>query len=157
MKVRRRGELIRLRLDPIEGRLLVALFDDLVELVSDEVDDADDAVQQRLFPAGYRDDEAADAEFRSLTELSLRAERSERARQCSADLAGDPGELQLTGESTERWIQVLNDVRLVLGTRLDVTEEDGPEIDPDDPQAQQRAIYYWLTAVQDSLVNALMR
>jgi hypothetical protein len=47
-------------------------------------------------------------------------------------------------------------VRLALGTQLDVSEEDGPEIDPDDPMAQERAIYYWLTAVQDSLVVALM-
>ena len=156
MKVRRRGGVIRLRLEPVEVRLLDALLEELVELVSEDSGDAADPVQRRLFPAGYRDDETADAEFRALTELTLRAERSERARKCAAELAGGSGDLALSSEAGQRWIQVLNDVRLALGTRLDVTEEDGPEIDPDDPLAEERAIYYWLTAVQDSLVVALM-
>lgn len=155
MKVRRRGELVRLRFDPIEVRLLVGLFDDLIDLVS--VDAADDAVRRRLFPAAYRDDDAADAEFRSLTELTLCTERSQRARECSAEMAGDPAQLELTYEAGQRWIAVLNDVRLALGTQLEITEDDEPEIDPDDPGAGQRAIYHWLTATQDSIVRALMR
>ena len=156
MKVRRRGQLIRLRLDPVEIRLLGRLFDDLSELVGEGAESGSDPVQRRLFPAAYPDDLEAETEFRSLTELALRTERSQRVRACAADLAVGQGEVELTDESGERWIQVLNDVRLALGTQLDVSEEDGPEIDPDDPMAQERAIYYWLTAVQDSLVVALM-
>jgi L-lysine 2,3-aminomutase len=30
-------------------------------------------------------------------------------------------------------------------------------IDPDDPDASSRAVYLWLTAVQDSVVRVLMR
>lgn len=158
MKVRRRGGFIRLRLDPIEVRLLGRLLEDLLELVSPVAPGApDDPVQQRLFPSGYRDDDVAQAEFRSLTELSLRTERSDRARHCAEELAGDSGEVELTNEAGQRWIQVLNDVRLALGTQLDITEEDEQEIDADDPEAGQRAIYYWLTATQDSLVRALMK
>jgi hypothetical protein len=158
VRVRRRGGLIRLRLDPIEVRLLVRLFDDLLELVSPDAPGvADDPVLQRLFPSGYRDDDAADAEFRSLTELSLRTERSQRARHCTEELAGESGDVKLTDEAGQRWIQVLNDVRLALGTQLDITEEDEAEIDADDPEAGQRAIYFWLTATQDSLVRTLMR
>jgi uncharacterized protein DUF2017 len=156
VKVRRRGELIRLRLEPVEVRLLARLFDDLSELVSEGGEGGPDPVQRRLFPAAYPDDAEAEAEFRSLTELALRTERSQRVGACAAELADGGGEVELTEESGERWIQVLNDVRLALGTQLDVSEEDGPEIDPDDPMAQERAIYYWLTAVQDSLVVALM-
>jgi len=155
VKVRRRGGLVRLRLDSIESRLLSRLFADLLELLSAEA--PDDPVQRRLFPAGYSDDDAADLEFRSLTELTLRTERCERARQCVADLAAASGELELTDEAGQRWIQVLNDVRLALGTQLDITEHDDPDIDPDDPGAAQRAIYYWLTGAQDSIVRALMR
>jgi hypothetical protein len=155
VKVRRRGELIRLRLDPVEVALLTRLFDELDELMN-EPPGADDPVQRRLFPAGYPDDDEAEAEFRSLTELTLRGERSERASRCAAELAQHHGDLEITAEAGQRWIQVLNDVRLALGTRLEVSEEDGPEIDPDDPLAPQRAIYYWLTAFQDSLVGALM-
>ncbi|MFN2518107.1 MAG: DUF2017 family protein [Jatrophihabitantaceae bacterium] len=154
MKVRRRGGLLRLRLDSIETRLLARLFEDLLELLS--ADSFDGPVQWRLFPAGYRDDDAADLEFRSLTELTLRTERCERVGQCAADLAGASGELELTDEAGQRWIQVLNDVRLALGTQLGVTEDE-PEMDPEDPDAGQRAIYYWLTGAQDSMVRALMR
>jgi hypothetical protein len=156
VKVRRRGEVIRLRLDPIETGLLVGLFDELAELVDSDTAAAD-AARQRLFPAGYLDDDAAEVEFRSLTELTLQTERSQRVQQCAADLAGTARELELTDETGRRWIQVLNDLRLVLGTRLDVTEDGGPDVDADDRAAGQLAVYYWLTAVQDSLVGALMK
>lgn len=158
MKVRRRGGLIRLRFDGIEPVLLNTLFDDLVELLRDGAGEVThDPIQMRLFPAGYRDDEAAEEEFRSLTDLSLRTERTDRARQCRAEMADEPTELELTDEDGQRWIQVLNDLRLALGTELDITEDDEPEIDLDDPAAQQRAIYYWLTGAQDSIVRTLMR
>jgi hypothetical protein len=52
---------------------------------------------------------------------------------------------------------VLNDLRLALGTRLGVTEEDDHDVDATDPREQPRLIYYWLTAVQDSVVHGLMR
>lgn len=158
MKVRRRGGLIRLRFDRVEPVLLNTLFDELVELLRDGAREIDhDPVQTRLFPVGYRDDDAAEDEFRSLTALSLRIERTDRARQCRAETGDEPTELELTDEDGQRWIQVLNDLRLALGTELNITEEDEPEIDLDDPQARQRAIYYWLTGVQDSIVRALMR
>ncbi len=44
-----------------------------------------------------------------------------------------------------------------LGTRLGITEDDQPDFDPSDPAEQPRVAYYWLTAVQDSVVRALMR
>ncbi len=158
MKVRRRGGQIRLRFDGIEPVLLYNLLDDLIEILREDGSDVrDDPVQQRLFPSGYRDDHAAEDEFRSLTELSLRTERSERARRCQAEVADEPGELKLTDEDGQRWIQVLNDLRLTLGTTLDVTEDSEPDVDLDDPNAQEWAVYYWLTGAQDSIVRALMR
>jgi hypothetical protein len=111
----------------------------------------------RLFPAGYRDDDEAEDEFRSLTALSLRTERTDRARRCRAETADEPTELELTDEDGQRWIQVINDLRLALGTELNITEDDEPEIDLDDPEAERRAIYYWLTGAQDSIVRTLMR
>lgn len=158
MKVRRRGGLIRLRFDGIESALLTTLFDDLVELLRDGAGEVNhDPIQMRLFPAAYRDDEEAEAEFRSLTDLSLRTERCDRARQCRTEMAGGPTELELTDDDGQRWIQVVNDLRLALGTELGIAEDDETESYVDDPEAQQRAIYYWLTGAQDSLVRALMR
>jgi hypothetical protein len=48
---------------------------------------------------------------------------------------------------------VLNDLRLALGTRLGVTEDDYDR----GPTGEPWVIYHWLTAVQDSVVTALMR
>jgi hypothetical protein len=51
---------------------------------------------------------------------------------------------------------VLNDARLVLGTRLDVTEEtDFGAVDAEDPEAQELAVYAYLTWLQGELVEAV--
>jgi hypothetical protein len=154
--LRRTGGRPVARLDSEETRLLSLLLDDLTGLLDDESGPNDD-VLQRLSPAAYRDDPEAEAEYRALTESSLRAERDERIAACRADLAhgaeidlGDP-------DAARRWIQVLNDLRLALGTRLGVTQDGEPDIDPDDPAARPWIVYSWLTAVQDAVVSELMR
>ncbi|SHH01497.1 protein of unknown function [Jatrophihabitans endophyticus] len=152
MRIRRRP--LRLAFTDVEAQLLTGLLDDLGTLLAAE--DADDPVQQRLFPAAYPDDGDAEAEYRGLTESSLRDERVERIAACVAELARD-ATVTLGGEDvSRRWLQVLNDLRLALGTRLGVTEEP-PAIDPTDPEAQPWLIYDWLTGVQDAVVTALMR
>jgi hypothetical protein len=156
MKIFRRHGRLRLRLDPAERGLVSMMIDELEALLDDE-GDADDAVRQRLYPTAYRDDDDAETEFRSITEESLRTLRAERIDTCRADLAG-PGDIDLgDDDAARRWIQVLNDLRLTLGTRLGITEDDEHDIDPTDPSAQPRVVYYWLTAVQDSVVSGLMR
>ena len=155
MKVTRRRGVIRLQLEPIESELLDGLLDDLDTALGSLSDD--DPVRQRLFPAAYRDDPQAADEFRSLTESSLREARSERIGACRTELPAQGGTLALAGDDAERWLTVLNDVRLGIGTRLDVREDEYPVVDPADPQAQARAIYHWLTVLQDSLVHAAMR
>lgn len=132
------------------------MFDELQTLLDTE-GDADDAVLQRLYPTAYRDNEDAEIEYRSLTEDSLRTLRDERIDACRADIAADD-DIDLSDDETARcWIQVLNDLRLALGTRLGITEDDDRDFDPTDPEAQPRVVYYWLTAVQDSVVSGLMR
>ena len=52
---------------------------------------------------------------------------------------------------------MLNDLRLALGTRLGVTEDEPADIDPADPRAQIWAVYCWLPTLQDGLVQTAMR
>ena len=144
-----------MRLDEVEVALLQSLLDELTVVLHAEAD-GDDPVSQRLFPTAYPGNDDADAEYRSLTEESLRSERLDRVSACVADLAGG-GDVELADpEVARRWIQTLNDLRLALGTRLGVSEDD-PPVDPQDPDQQPRVVYYWLTAVQDSVVTGLMR
>lgn len=140
-----------------EAAVVRGLLKELDAVLGDDGPEAaDDPVRQRLFPSAYPDDGDAEAEYRSLTESTLRTERVGRVATCIGELA-DGGRVDLDDpDAARRWLQVLNDLRLALGTRLGVTEEP-PEIDPADPQAQPWLLYGWLTELQDVLVQAVMR
>lgn len=113
----------------------------------------DDPVLARLLPDGYRDDPDAAGEFRRLTEASLREQKRRAATGLLADLPGaGGGEVRLDTPTVERWLSTLNDVRLALGTRLDVAE-DMPEPDPEDPDAPAYVVYLWLTGLQEVLLG----
>ena len=69
------------------------------------------------------------------------------------------GQVRLDDATATAWITALNDVRLALGVRLEITEDDVPPPGIDDPESAEAAMYAtyrWLSAVQDSLVTALM-
>ena len=113
----------------------------------------EDPALARLLPDGYLDDDEAAKEFRELTEDSLRAHKSETAQRVLDSLPAGGGEVCLDQDTTRAWLSALNDVRLVIGTRLNVTEEtDYP--DPADPAAPGYELYRWLTLVQELLVEA---
>ncbi len=68
------------------------------------------------------------------------------------------GKVVLTPEQAQSWLRALNDLRLVLGVRLEVTEEIHEEIaemGDDDPRYPAFVTYDWLTYLQDTLVQAL--
>jgi hypothetical protein len=135
---------------------------ELADLDLDDLDDLDapaepptDPVLARLLPDGYRDDADSAQEFRRLTESELRRQKRESAGLLLAELPEGGGEVRLDPETTERWLATLNDVRLALGTRLDVTE-DMEEPDEDDPDAPAYVVYAWLTQLQDVLVQVAL-
>lgn len=149
MKARRKGALIRVDLTGTESSLLAAMLDDF-SLLLDEPDPADPVIQ-RLYPDGYTDDDEASQEYRELVESDLRTERSGRLQTCRAELPAGGGRFELDSEAADRWLRVLNDLRLALGTRLEITDDS--ELDETDPSAN---IYSWLTAVQDTLILNVM-
>jgi hypothetical protein len=132
-------------------------IDELAELDLDAPlpEQPTDPVLARLLPDGYRDDADSAQEFRRLTESDLRRQKRESAGRMLADLPEGGGEVRLDPETTERWLATLNDVRLALGTRLDVTE-DMDEPDEDDPDAPAYVVYAWLTQLQDVLVQVAL-
>ncbi len=149
MKVRRKAGLLRVELAETESALISGLIDDFADVLAEP--DPDDPVTLRLYPEGYTDDDEASKEYRELVESDLRAERTGRLQACRAELPAGGGRLMLDDEAVDRWLRVLNDLRLALGTRLGVTEAD--ELDDREPAAH---IYHWLTAVQDMLVMQLL-
>jgi hypothetical protein len=154
VRVSKRRSTVKVTLGAEEVAILSVLLDELDDTV-DRMDVAD-PVTDRLFPAGYRDDRDAELEYRELTETSLRDLRRERTGQLRAVLPEGGGTVELDADGSVCWLTVLNDLRLAIGVRLDVTEDPRPPADPDTPDAAAMAIYQWLTVLQDSLVQAVM-
>jgi hypothetical protein len=152
---RARGSEVVARFDPAEAGVLGLLLDQLEQLL-DEDDVSGDPVLQRLFPDGHRGDAGIAADYREMTEESLRSGKADDLATMRATLPLGGGEVRLDREQAGAWLRTTNDVRLALGVRLDITEDTEPPDDPAEDEGQQLAVYYWLTAVQGSLVDALV-
>ena len=141
---------IRLHLSPDERALLVGLTGELRGLLDGAPDDPS---LRRLFPPAY-DDEVDERAYRELTGDSLLDGR----REALAVLERTAGSERLSAEEADAWLRALNDLRLVLGTRLDVQEDTfASEPDFDDPRGQALAVYGYLSWLQEQLVEALAR
>jgi hypothetical protein len=146
-----------------------ATADDLDRLLAEAVEAAeateapsipDDPVLARLLPDAYQDDPEAAGEFRKYTESSLREAKKYFAQTLLDTLPPSGGRVKLTGDQARDWMRALNDVRLMFGVRLEVTEdfeEQLAALAADDPRVAAFEVYGWLGAVQESLVRALDR
>ncbi|MFC8260832.1 DUF2017 domain-containing protein [Streptomyces sp. NPDC057291] len=176
-------------LDEVEIAILRSLAVQLLELIGpgDEPAEGEDPLAAlfaegpsepptdpalaRLFPEAYGDDDselrAASAEFRRYTENDLRSRKRDDAltvvRTLDAIPAGeDGGILTLTADECRNWLGALNDLRLTIGTRLDVSDQDeGGEgslyrLPDSDPRKPMVMAYLWLGALQETLVETLM-
>ena len=150
----RSGDL-RLRLPAEERELLRGLPAQLRALLDDEPEDPS---LRRLFPPAYtahgEDPEHAryEAEYRRLMGDELRSKRVEALAVLEETVDAE----RLSEEQAGSWLSAVNDLRLVLGTTLDVSEdmfED--EIDPADPNAAALALYGYLSWLEEQLVEAL--
>ena len=66
-------------------------------------------------------------------------------------------ELSLDDDGAQAWLAVINDARLALGTRLEVTEDmDLSRLDPDDPDTAPYAVYWWLGVLEERLIDVLL-
>jgi len=153
---KRKGDDVVARLEPAEAGILGLLLDQLEQLLAaDEDDVADDPVVARLLPDGHRGDAQLAADYREMTESALRSGKADDLATVRATLPADGGDVRLDHEQAGAWLRSTNDLRLALGTRLDVTEDTEPPDDLVGEDGQQLAVYYWLTSLQGSLVDAL--
>ena len=112
--------------------------------------DTGDPQLRRLFPPAY-EEEADETAYRDLMGSELLNGR----REALELMAQTAKQKRLSAEEAEVWLRALNDLRLVLGTRLDVQEDMLFELSPDDPRGPGLAIYGWLSWLQEQLVAAL--
>ena len=173
---RRRRGTIEATLDPGEADLLRGLcrqLSDLLDAGQDpEIPGGADPALERLFPRAYLDptEEGAEAEWQRLVHGDLMdgRRRALAAMERTLDTTdpsaaprtprGPRGRLvvTLTDEEAEAWLAVLNDSRLTLGSRLEVTEDfDLAGLDPTDPETAPYAVYWWLGLLEERLVAVL--
>ncbi|WP_372351528.1 DUF2017 domain-containing protein [Streptomyces sp. KL116D] len=137
-----------------------------------------DAVLRRLLPDAYGgpgapDDLASQAElgaysseFRRFTENDLRAGKRTDALAVIRSLdalspVGDGGAvLKLSQDESVQWMRALNDLRLAIGTRLDIVDEEDTDLlyrlPDEDPRKPMVMAYLWLGGLQETLVETLM-
>ena len=113
--------------------------------------DADDPRVRRLYPAAYADDAEKEDEYRKLTHEELRSGRLANVDAVEASIDAEV----LSEEQLTAWMQAINSLRLVLGTLLDITDDDQElAFDPDDPEARTQALYGYLGGLLDEIVDA---
>jgi hypothetical protein len=116
-----------------------------------------DRVLARLLPDFTTEDADLAAGLRSLHEPELIEAKNAAASAVLEMLPAGGGKIELTPEQADTWLAALNDVRLALGTALDVSEDMPEELSPEDPRAPHLGVYHWLTFVQDALVQTRMQ
>ena len=142
------GGVIELRLSGDERSLLAGLVSELRALLDGAPGDPS---LRRLFPPAYdeADDESA---YRDLMGDELLDGRRAALDLVARTVDGE----RLSAEEADTWLRALNDLRIVLGTRLDVQEDTfAEELRRDDPRAPALAVYGYLSWLQEQLIEAL--
>ena len=139
---------VELRLSRDERSLLAGLAAELRALLDGAPGDPS---LRRLFPPAY-DDEDDERAYRDLMGGELLD-----GRRAALELIADTVDRdRLTAEEADTWLRALNDLRLVLGTRLDVQEDTfATEPDLSDPRGHALAVYAYLSWIQEQLIEAL--
>ncbi len=138
-----------LRVAPEERALIVRLLDELTELLTAP---AGQPATARLFPVVHPDDPEREAEYQRLMRDELIASRLAGIEAVRAVLGGSGKKVSLTDEQMTSLMQAVNGVRLVLGTILDVTEDD--DVVAIEDHVPEYQLYAYLSWLLDSAVLA---
>jgi len=139
---------VELRLSSDERSLLAGLVEELRALLEGAPGDPS---LRRLFPPAYEEED----EERAYRDL-MGGELLDGRRSALDVVAQTLDRERLSPDEADAWLRALNDLRLALGTRLDVKEDTfGEELRRDDPRAPALAVYGYLSWMQEQLIEAV--
>lgn len=140
---------VELTLDSQEADALLVVPDLLDSVGATGVDPGAD----RLDQAPYPDDKEASAEYRRLMADEMTQSRAADRSAFALTVEQSPGGVNLSAGESEAWLRVLAEARLVLASRMGISE-DGWEDDlsEEDPAV---ALLHYLGWLQQSLTETL--
>jgi hypothetical protein len=146
----RKGEFL-VRLTVSEREAIRGVPGTLRELLLD-ADPATDPALKRLFPSAYMDDPERSMEFDHMVHDDLLTQRMAAVDTMERTIEAD----RLSEDEVTAWLATINDVRLMLGVRLEVTESSTPlDFEGDDDRAGSYAVYAFLSWLEEDVVSAL--
>jgi hypothetical protein len=138
-----------LRIAAPERALITRLLDELGELLrAPEMP----PTAVRLFPVVHPDDDEREAEYQRLMRDELIASRLAAIETVKGVLDSSAKKVTFSVEQLASFMQAVNGVRLVLGTILDVTEDD--DFDSIENHVPEYQLYSYLSWLLDSAVVA---
>jgi hypothetical protein len=147
---RRRGR-FTVSLGTRERELLAELCRQSRELLEEEDPSSDPSIA-RLFPAAYKDDPLRSLEFETNMGDSPRAGKLAAIETLERTIEAS----ELTEEELLVWMGAVNDFRLLLGTRIEITEESTEsDYSEENPNHEAFQVYVYLTWLQDRMLRAL--
>lgn len=126
----------------------------------------EDATMKRLLPDFYRPQtehpagsgtaESLNSALRGLHEPAIIDAKREAAQRLLDTIPHGGGKFELAEEDAEAWAAAVNDIRLALGTMLDIGSHGPDQLPAEHPMAGHLDVYQWLTVLQEYLVLGLM-
>jgi hypothetical protein len=146
-RIRRgRSGKVEVLLSPVERVVIRAVPGQLREAL-----DRSDPAARRLSPPAH-DDAIREAEYRGLVGSQL----DEGRRRNIEVMEATSSATTLEDDQAAAWLAVMNDLRLVLGERLEITEDSADrDLPEDDPRAPALATFHYLGWLVSQLVDAL--
>ncbi|MHC9297086.1 DUF2017 domain-containing protein [Mycobacterium sp. LTG2003] len=125
-----------------------------------------DATMKRLLPDFYRPQtehpagsgtaESLNSALRGLHEPAIIDAKREAAQRLLDTVPDGGGKFELSEDDAQAWAGAVNDVRLALGTMLEIGPDGPDRLSPEHPMAGHLDVYQWLTVLQEYLVLGLM-
>jgi hypothetical protein len=143
----------RLNLEAEERSVLARLLGELQGLLTDEENEATKPLLRRLFPPAFLDDEEKEAEYQRLMREELVASRV-ASIEIVTDILQSDDTAMLSENETMAFMQSINAVRLVLGSMLNITDDESAEV-ADNSDSSEHHLYGYLGWLLDWTVRSL--
>jgi hypothetical protein len=143
-----------MHLELSDKEALIGLLDQLRDSL---MNGSTDENLKRLFPTAYHQDPKHDEEYQRLMRDDLLASRLQSLGTATSVLSRESVDdtTVLTAQELDEFARSINNLRLVIGTVLDIDESDiDVDLDEDDPNDQRLVLYGYLGWLLDWAVTA---